>query len=260
MPTFLFDKIIFGPVKSRRLGVSLGINLLPVTRKICNFNCIYCECGLTMNSTVKGEPLPSRKEVYEALREKLSSMKEKNQDIDVITYAGNGEPTLHPEFTGIIDDSIELRNRYFPEASIAVLSNATTIHKPSVRKALTKVDQNILKLDSALDPTIKIHNQPHGDFHVATLIENLKKFKGNLIVQTMFVRGIYRGRVIDNTTPSEIEAWLEALKSIKPSEVMIYTISRDTPETGQLKKVPFDELNKIADKVRETGIKTQVSG
>jgi len=260
MPTFLFDKIVFGPVKSRRLGVSLGINLLPATRKVCNFNCIYCECGWTMNTDIKKESLPSRKEVYEALEHKLSSMKQKQQVPDVITYAGNGEPTLHPEFPGIIDDSIKLRDKYFPDAKIAVLSNSTAITKPEIRKALLKVDSNILKLDSAFDLTVKIHNQPRVNIKVEELIKNLKGFKGNLIVQTLFLRGKFKDKVIDNTTPEEIAAWLKALKKIRPSEVMIYTISRDTPEGGQLNKVPLPELKKIASLVNELGIETQVSG
>ncbi|HOU01680.1 MAG TPA: radical SAM protein [Bacteroidales bacterium] len=260
MPTFLFDKIIFGPVKSRRLGISLGINLLPSTRKVCNFNCIYCECGWTMSSVVQNEALPSRREVYEALEQRLSEMKQKKQAIDVITYAGNGEPTLHPEFPGIIDDSIELRDKYFPEAKIAVLSNSSSIGKPGIREALLKVDSNILKLDSAFELTVKIHNQPRVNFKIGELIENLRQFNGRLIIQTLFVRGKSKDRIIDNTTPDEIEAWLEALKRIRPSEVMIYTISRDTPLEGQLEKVPLRELRKIANRVNELGIETQVSG
>ncbi len=260
MATFLFDKIIFGPVKSRRLGVSLGINLLPASRKICNFNCIYCECGWTHNSDPSGKDLPSRKEVYEALEKKLSSMKEKQQTPDVITYAGNGEPTLHPEFPGIIDDSIKLRNKYFPLARIAVLSNSTAISKPHIRKALLKVDQNILKLDSAFDLTVKIHNRPGVNVRVNELIRDLKGFNGHLIVQTLFLRGKFKGRTIDNTTKEEIDAWLQAIKKIKPAEVMIYTISRDTPEGGQLSKVPLAELKHIASLVNDLGIKTQVSG
>jgi wyosine [tRNA(Phe)-imidazoG37] synthetase (radical SAM superfamily) len=260
MPTFLFDKIVFGPVKSRRLGISLGINLLPATRKICNFNCIYCECGWTMSSDIRNEPLPSRREVYEALELKLSGMKQKKEKIDVITYAGNGEPTLHPEFPGIIDDSIVLRDKYFPEARIAVLSNSTSISRPEIREALLKVDSNILKLDSAFELTVKIHNQPRVNFKIGELIENLSLFKGKLIVQTLFVKGKFKNRIIDNTTPEEIEAWLEALKKIRPSEVMIYTISRDTPEEGKLEKVPLQELRKIARRVKELGIETQVSG
>jgi wyosine [tRNA(Phe)-imidazoG37] synthetase (radical SAM superfamily) len=260
MATFLFDKIVFGPVKSRRLGVSLGINLLPATRKVCNFDCIYCECGWTRNINIEKELLPSRKEVYEALEVKLSSMKQKHQHPDVITYAGNGEPTLHPEFPGIIDDSISLRDKYFPDAKIAVLSNSTAINKPAIRKALLKVDSNILKLDSAFDLTVKIHNQPRVNIKVDKLIENLKGFKSRLIVQTLFLRGKFNGKVIDNTTAEEIEAWLKAIERISPSEVMIYTISRDTPEGGELSRVPLSELNRIASLVNNLGIETQVSG
>jgi len=260
MATFLFDEIIFGPVKSRRLGVSLGINLLPTKRKICTFNCLYCECGWTGDSSGEISNLPSRSDVYKALEQKLISMKEKNLQPDVFTYAGNGEPTLHPEFSGIIDDSISLRNKYFPEAKIAVLSNATTIRNKAVRQALLKVDQNILKLDSACDKTIQLHNQPHHKIIVSGLINDLKSFKGKLIVQTLFLRGSFKGSVIDNTTSGEIKAWLKAIDAIRPSEVMIYTISRDTPVGGLLEKVSLKELNEIAALVNELGIKTQVSG
>jgi wyosine [tRNA(Phe)-imidazoG37] synthetase (radical SAM superfamily) len=260
MATFLFDKIIFGPVKSRRLGVSLGINLLPDTKKLCNFNCIYCECGWTPQAQRTESLLPSRQEVREALAKKLSKMKEMNAPPDVITFAGNGEPTLHPEFPGIIDDSIELRDKYFPEAEIAVLSNSTTITLPHVKEALLKVNKNILKLDSAFDLTIRTHNQPRVNVRVKELIENLKDFNGRLLIQTLFLRGSYNGKVIDNTTPGEVDAWLKALSIIKPSEVMIYTISRDTPEGGELQKVPLTELKRIAGMVKNLGIKTQVSG
>lgn len=260
MPTFLFDKIVFGPVKSRRLGVSLGINLLPSTRKVCNFNCIYCECGWTSNIEISKEKFPARKEVYKALEQKLISMKNENNPPDVITYAGNGEPTLHPEFPGIIDDSIELRNKYFPGAKIAVLSNSTAIAKPEIKEALLKVDSNILKLDSAFELTVKIHNQPGVNIKIDKLIDDLRDFNGHLIIQTLFLKGTSGGRIIDNTTPEEIDAWLKAISKIKPAEVMIYTISRDTPGGGDLQKVPPEELNRIAALVRKLGIKTQVSG
>jgi wyosine [tRNA(Phe)-imidazoG37] synthetase (radical SAM superfamily) len=260
MATFLFNKIVFGPVKSRRLGVSLGINLLPATKKVCNFNCIYCECGWTSKSDIRRQLLPTREEVFHALEQKLVSLKEKDQAPDVITYAGNGEPTLHPEFPGIIDDSIMLRDKYFPLAKIAVLSNSTAITKPAIRKALLKVDSNILKLDSAFDLTVKIHNQPRVNVKVNDLIKELKKFKGQLIVQTHFLRGTYKGKTIDNTTPEEIEAWLKAIEKIRPSEVMIYTISRDTPEGGLLRKVPLSKLKHIASLVNKLGIETQISG
>jgi wyosine [tRNA(Phe)-imidazoG37] synthetase (radical SAM superfamily) len=260
MATFLFDEIIFGPVKSRRLGVSLGINLLPTKKKICNFNCIYCECGWTHDIEKAISYLPHREEVHEALDHKLSELKKKSPIPDVITYAGNGEPTLNPDFPGIIDDSISLRDKYFPEARIAVLSNATTISNPLIRAALLKVDQNILKLDSAINSTIKIHNQPSVDINVEELINNLQKFNGKVIIQTLFLRGTHNGIEIDNTTPVEIAAWLKAIEKIKPSEVMIYTISRDTPVGAKLNKVPLSELKGIAAQVKSMGIKTQVSG
>ncbi|MBK8881224.1 MAG: radical SAM protein [Bacteroidales bacterium] len=260
MGTFLFDKIIFGPVKSRRLGVSLGINLLPTNKKICNFNCIYCECGWTRDTENKQARLPKREEVFEALEKKLSEMRAKDLKPDVITYAGNGEPTLHPAFPGIIDDSILLRNKYFPDARIAVLSNSTTVSDQRVKEALLKVDMNILKLDSAFDYTVSIHNQPAAKINVRELINNLAGFNGKLIIQTLFLRGTLNGRVIDNTTAEELDAWLKAIEKIKPSEVMIYTISRDTPpEGGELNKVPAKELKEIASRVEKLGIKTQVS-
>jgi wyosine [tRNA(Phe)-imidazoG37] synthetase (radical SAM superfamily) len=260
MSTFLFDKIIFGPVKSRRLGVSLGINLLPGRKKVCNFNCIYCECGWSQPVESEGDYLPGRSEVYEALAARLQEMKVKNQKPDVITFAGNGEPTLHPDFQGIIDDTIKIRNKFFPGTKIAVLSNSSTITKPAVKDALLKVDMNILKLDSAFDLTVKRHNQPRVNVRVDELIENLEKFKGKLIIQTLFLKGSFKGKTIDNTTPTEVGAWLEAIKRIMPSEVMIYTISRATPEGGLLNKVPVEELRKIALKVEKLGIPTQVSG
>lgn len=260
MSTFLFDRIIFGPVKSRRLGVSLGINLLPAGRKVCNFNCIYCECGWTLDISKEKGSLPKREEIYKALDHKLSEMKAKNNPPEVITFAGNGEPTLHPDFPAIVDDCIDLRNKYFPGTRIAVLSNSTTITIPSVRKALLKVDQNILKLDSGFDLTVRVHNQPRVNVRVAELVENLKQFKGQLIIQTLFLHGSFNGQAIDNTTPEEIEAWLKAIEMIKPYEVMIYTISRGIPDGGRLEKVPLAELKRIAQMVNRLGIKTSVSG
>ncbi len=260
MGTFLFDKVIFGPVRSRRLGVSLGINLLPGAKKVCNFNCIYCECGWSQPVEKKGGYLPLREEVSDALSSRLQEMKVRNETPDVITFAGNGEPTLHPEFPQIIDDSIMIRNKFFPSANIAVLSNATTISNPAIRNALLKIDMNILKLDSAFDETIRLHNQPRIDLKAGELIGHLRSLNGKLIIQTLFLRGRINGRIIDNTTIAEVNAWLNALELIRPSSVMIYTISRDTPEGGFLQKVPVAELNHIAGRVEKLGIKTQVSG
>lgn len=257
MATFLFDEIIFGPVRSRRLGVSLGVNLLPTTSKVCSFDCIYCECGWTKSA--QSSKLPSRELVRQKMIERFEDMKSKGEQLDVITFAGNGEPTLHPDFEGVIDDTIELRNKYFPDARIAVLSNSTMLHKPSVVKSLLKIDQNILKLDSGFDSTIQLLNQPHKPLSAEEVIRHLEQFKGNFILQTMFLRGSYKGQEVDNTTDKEIEKWIFAIKRLKPKEIMIYTIARDTP-VDSLKKVPVADLESIANRARALGIPVQVSG
>ncbi|SHF55819.1 Wyosine [tRNA(Phe)-imidazoG37] synthetase, radical SAM superfamily [Mariniphaga anaerophila] len=258
MATFLFDKIIFGPVKSRRLGVSLGINLMPVDVKVCSFDCIYCECGFTPKTRTKKAMLPSREEVRKKLDEKLHEMKADKQLPDVITFAGNGEPTLHPQFAGIIDDTIELRNQLAPDASIAVLSNSTMLHKPDVFNALLKIEDNILKLDSAFDETVNLINCPKNDYSLDSVVEQFKSFNGKVIVQTLFVKGSLKGVVVDNSTEKEVSAWLEKIQEIKPKQVMIYTIARDTP-VNSLEKVSAEKLDAIAAKVEKAGFKVQVS-
>ena len=200
MPTFLFDKIIFGPVKSRRLGVSLGINLLPTNVKVCSFDCIYCECGRNPKKYEEKAVLPSRIEVQQKLKEKLVEMVAENLLPDVITFAGNGEPTLHPEFAGIIDDTIELRNQLSPKTRIAVLSNATMIHKNEVFQALLKVEDNIQKLDSAFEETIKLLDCPNKNFSLTKTVDQLAAFQGKVIIQTLFVQGNYNEQIVDNTT------------------------------------------------------------
>lgn len=258
MSTILFDKIVFGPVQSRRLGVSLGINLLPADGKLCSFNCIYCECGLNEDNRTRSS-LPTREEVARSLEEKLQSMQSEGLAPDVITFAGNGEPTIHPEFAAIIDDTIAIRNRFFPKAKIAVLSNATMIHKDAVFKALNKVDDNILKLDSVLDTRIRQIDCPgNPGFTFENLLSGLKRFNGNLIIQTMFMKGEHEGQSVDNTTDEEITGWLEALKQIRPRKVMIYTIDRETP-VKNLKKVSKEELESIAERVRKIGFDISVS-
>lgn len=258
MATFLFDKIIFGPVKSRRLGVSLGINLLPNDCKLCSFNCIYCECGWNPDQYDQKINFHPKAQVKESLFEKLSQMKANNEDLDVITFAGNGEPTLHPEFGEIIDYTIQVRNKVFPQARIAVLSNSSMIHKKSIFKALNKIDDNILKLDGGTEETIINLNQPVGKFNLDNMVELLSKFDGNLIIQTLFIRGEYEDKIIDNTTNAELEAWISHLQKIKPKEVMIYTISRDTP-SDNLEKISMNELEQIAKRVDAAGFKTQIS-
>ncbi|MGE4587837.1 MAG: radical SAM protein [Mangrovibacterium sp.] len=258
MATFLFDRIIFGPVKSRRLGTSLGVNLLPVNSKLCSFDCIYCECGWTPRLRGKKAKLPGRKQVARELEEKLKDMQKNGEMPDVITFAGNGEPTLHPDFAGIIDDAILLRDRLAPSCKVAVLSNATTLGRESVFLALQKVDDAILKLDSAIPATVKLLDCPVGHFRLDEFIGRLASFGRQAIIQTLFVRGTCRGKRIDNTTEEELNAWLEALKIIQPRQVMIYSIDRDTP-AGGLVKVLREELNRIAGRLREAGFDVQVS-
>ncbi len=260
MPTFLFDQTIFGPVISRRLGISLGINLLPNDSKLCSFDCIYCECGWNpAKGTVKAI-LPTRIEVKNMLRDKLVIMKNEGNLPDGITFAGNGEPTLHPDFAAIVDDTVELRNEICPDARIAVLSNSTMLHKIKVVEALKKVDDNIMKLDSGIPETIRILDQPVGRFDLQSVVRNLKQFEGELIIQTMFIRGTFGGEMIDNTNQEELVAWITLLQEIRPKSVMIYTIARDTP-ANDLHSVPTGELETIADRVRkETGLEVQVSG
>lgn len=254
----LFDQLIFGPIHSRRLGLSLGVNLLPIDAKICSFDCIYCECGF--NTTMQDSPIPSREQVYQALEAKLKEMMEEGQIPDVITFAGNGEPTLHKDFEGIIDDTIALRNKFCPTAKVSVLSNSTRIHKPHVFSALNKVDNNILKFDSAIEHTMQLMDRPTGKhINVAWFIEHLKKFEGRLIIQTMFLRGEINGERLDNTTVEEVEAWLNALEEIRPQQVMIYSLDREAP-TQNLEKVTVEELNLIAAKIRERGFDVSVAG
>jgi wyosine [tRNA(Phe)-imidazoG37] synthetase (radical SAM superfamily) len=257
MSTFLFDKTIFGPVKSRRLGISLGINLLPNTRKVCNFNCIYCECGWNPEDKV-AEKLPTLNEVETQLSLKLADMKTRKQPLDVITFAGNGEPTMHPQFNEIIDITCKLRDKYFPKVKIAVLSNATLVYKSSIVNALKKVDQNILKIDSAFEDTCHLLNRPTGKFNLDEIIKGLEQFQGKLIIQTMFVKGSYEGISFDNTSNTEVKAWLEVIRRIKPLQVMIYTIARDTPiETIQ--KVSATKLKHIAMLAEKEGFAVSIS-
>lgn len=257
MATKLYDDIIFGPVRSRRLGLSLGINLLPLDCKLCSFNCIYCECGWTE----KGHRpcFNSREDVARKLSDKLFEMVNADNTPDVITFAGNGEPTMHPEFPEIIDDVLRIRDNYAPTAKVSVLTNGTMLFKESVRSALKKVDNNIVKLDSAFDGTVRLIDNPLGDYSVAKTVEYMKMFDGSLIVQTMFLRGEYNGQTVDNATEDEVSAWLKLIAEIKPRQVMIYTIDRDTPAPG-LQKVYTDELENIARRVRALGIECSVAG
>lgn len=255
--TILYPSPIFGPVHSRRLGVSLGINLMPADGKLCSFDCIYCECGLNGNHR-PSLPRPTRTQVAEALEEVLHRRSEEGQPLDVLTFAGNGEPTLHPEFAGIIEDTRQLRDRYYPEARISVLSNATAAHRPEVHQALLRVDNNIQKLDTVSPAYIRLVDRPAASYDVERIIESLSAFEGHVIVQTMFMSGQMEGTSVDNTGEEYVAPWLEALLRIRPEKVMIYTIDRETPTAGLLKAAP-DVLNAIAQRVKEIGIQVSVS-
>ncbi|MBS4012589.1 MAG: radical SAM protein [Bacteroidetes bacterium] len=256
MAGFLFEQIIFGPIRSRRLGVSLGINLLPPNLKHCSFNCLYCECGWT-SPPDKCHDFPARNLIKAELENKLSEIQKRNSMLDNITFAGNGEPTLHPEFAGIIDDTVELRNKYIPSCKISVLCNSTMAGETDIFNALLKVDKNIMKLDAGTDETFQKINNPKIKISISEVIESLKKFDGNLIIQTLFVKGNYKGVLIDNTTEAEVDAWLNLLKQIKPRSVMIYPIARETPAEN-LEKVSHEKLFEIAQKVEALGFEAEV--
>ena len=257
MSTIIYPSPIFGPVHSRRLGISLGINLMPADGKICTFNCIYCECGLNEDHRPT-LPRPTRELVAEKLEEKLQEMAAEGQLPDVLTFAGNGEPTCHPHFAEIIDDTIRLRNLYCPKAKVSVLSNSTMIQHQKVHDALMRVDNNILKLDT-IDPLyINKVDQPVVPYDVEKVIERLKAFQGHVIIQTMFMRGEGvrsegEKESVDNTGEAFVGPWLEAVKEIKPQQVMIYTIDRETPTQGLL-KATHEQLDQIRDRVIAAGI------
>ncbi len=259
MSTILFNEIVFGPLHSRRLGVSLGINLLPYNGKLCSFDCIYCECGYNENFRTKTK-VPEREMVKAALEDKLIKLQTENVTPDVITFAGNGEPTMHAKFAEVIDDTIELRNKYFPQAKVCVLTNAMHLNKKSVVDALKKIDYSILKLDSANDETARLIDRPVSPaYSIARQLELFKQFDGKFVIQTMFVRGTHRGKIVDNATEEEITAWLKVIEQAQPSQVMIYTIDRETPEKN-LEKVSLSELNEIGKRVEALGISVSVSG
>lgn len=259
MSTILFNQIVFGPIISRRLGISLGVNLLPYDGKLCSFDCIYCECGYNEDHKTKTK-LPDMQTVVQALEDRLSKMEEAGDKLDVITFAGNGEPTLHPDFSEIINETIRLRDKYYPDTKISVLSNAMHIEKQEVFEALKKVDNNILKLDSAFIDTIRLIDRPNSpSYSVEKQVELFKKFDGNFILQTMFLKGEHKGVKVDNTTEEEIRAWLEIVRETNPKEVMIYTIDRETP-SKKLEKVSLGKLNEIGERVKQLGIEVNIAG
>ena len=257
MSTIIYDSPVFGPIHSRRLGISLGINLLPKGGKKCSFDCIYCECGLNKERRTKN-PLPTADEVVEGLQGKLLELKQKGIIPDVLTFAGNGEPTLHPQFPEIVDRVREVRDKLCPSAKMSILSNATQIRRPDIRKALMHFDNNILKLDTVNPAYINKVDRPQGHYDVEEQIECLALFEGHCIIQTMLMKGEFEGQSLDNTTEEFVVPYLEALTRIKPRSVMLYTLDRETPVEGLEKATP-EVMESIAKRIRQLGIEVSVS-
>lgn len=249
----LFGQIAYGPIHSRRLGTSLGMELMPLAHKLCTFNCVYCECG--WNTPVSHPKLPTREEVKMALEARLKE----GLDLDVITFSGNGEPTLHPDFLGIIEDTCALRDQYCPKAKVSVLSNSTQLGRPDVVQALRLCDNRILKLDAATDEMMRRIDLPVNEhLTVKQIIEWLAQFNGDFTLQTCFLRGEHAGQPIDNTTPEELEAWYKAVETLHPKQIMIYVIDRKTPEEN-LTKISREEMETIAAPLRAKGYDVIVS-
>ena len=258
MSTVIYPSPIFGPIKSRRLGVSLGINLLPGDGKVCTFDCIYCECGLNAERRPK-QKLPTRHEVADALEKKLAQMQAEGTAPDVLTFAGNGEPTAHPDFARIIDDTLALRDHYFPQAKVSVLTNGTRITRDDVFEALKRVDNNIVKLDTVDMDYIARIDRPVGRYDLKNIVARMQAFEGRCVVQTLFMRGVDGDGVsVDNTTPEYVQPWIEAVTHIAPREVMIYTIDRETPIQG-LQKASPEVLDSIVAQLKGRGIKASAS-
>ena len=246
------ETTVFGPIFSRRLGSSLGINLLPQEGKVCNFDCVYCECGWNKDG-LGDRLLPSADDVRRVLEAKLEECSRKGTPIDSITFSGDGEPTLNPEFPAIIDLTLVLRDRYYPSAKVSVLSNATRIGRPGVFEALRKVDNPILKLDAPTDAQVALVNKPAGEYHVAEVVEQLKRFKGDFVLQTMFLRGP------GWESAQWVKEWMEIVRELRPHEVMVYTIDRETPMSG-LGKYTAAQMQELVQPLINEGFKIQIKG
>lgn len=260
--TKLFNSIIVGPIHSRRLGSSLGINLLPQFGKVCNFDCIYCECGWNKDGR-QDTKLPTVEQVKAALEARLKEIQAEGVPVDSITYSGNGEPTLHPQFAEIVDITVELRNKYCPGAVISLLSNATGVWKPKIREALKKIDNPILKIDSPIESCFRHINNPALGISLEKIKESLADLKGQFILQTMFLRGVVENGKerfeIDCTAPEHVASWQNLVRELGPKKVMMYTIDRDTPAKA-LSKVSFEEMKKIAQPLVDEGFNINIAG
>lgn len=248
------EELVFGPIFSRRLGASLGINLLPRTGKLCNFDCIYCECGWNKDGRTD-EKLPTPDKLQSSLESMLLQCANEGTGIDSITFSGDGEPTLNPWFPQMVDVAILLRDKYFPSAKVSVLTNATRIGKPEIRAALMKVDNPILKLDAPFDDMAELINKPQGDYHVGDVVRNMKAFEGQFVLQTMFLRS----PDFDSSDPRMLSAWMEIVREVRPREIMIYTIDRETP-AGDLEKFTVEQMAGFVRPLVDEGFKIQIKG
>ena len=249
-----FDDIVFGPIYSRRLGSSLGVNILPTKGKLCNFDCVYCECGWNKDGR-SDKRFPSLAEVGAALEEKMSQASSEGVPVDSKTISGNGEPTMHPDFPEIVDVTLRLRDKYFPEAKVSVLSNAVLVGRKSIADALRRVDNPILKIDASSDLLILKINKPVGTYHLGEVVKALKTFDGNFILQTMFLRS----SEFDTTTPEALGEWMNIVRELRPREIMVYTIDRETPDKN-LEKYSVEEMTSIIQPLLDEGFKIQVRG
>ncbi len=246
------EETVFGPIFSRRLGSSLGINLLPVNGKICTFDCIYCECG--WNRDGRGDTrLPKAAEVREVLGAKLKQLVADGTPVDSITFSGDGESTINTDFPQIIDDTLALRDKYYPSAKVSVLSNATQVHRPEIFMALQKVDNPIMKIDAPTNELVEKINHPAPGYDVNRVVEALKQFRGNFILQTMFLKS----KDFDSSSPEVLEGWMDIVRLLKPREVMAYTIDRPTPEEG-LQKFTVEEMRAFLKPLIEEGFNLQI--
>ena len=249
-----FDEIVFGPIRSRRLGSSLGVNLLPSKGKLCNFDCVYCECGWNKDGKSDGK-FPQLEDIEAALEEKMSKASSEGIPVDSITFSGNGEPTIHPDFPQVIDVTLRLRDRYFPAAKVSVLSNATMIGRKDVAEALMRVDNPILKIDASSDELIARINKPLGSYSLCNVVEKLKAFDGNFILQTMFLHS----EDFDAQNPDALARWIEIVREVRPREVMVYTIDRETPDKS-LGKCSVEEMTEYVRPLIEEGFNVQIRG
>lgn len=249
-----FDDIVFGPIFSRRLGSSLGVNLLPSKGKLCNFDCVYCECGWNKDGIAERR-FPRFEEVAAALEEKMAGVSAEGKSVDSITFSGNGEPTMHPDFPRIIDVTLSCRDRYFPDAKVSVLSNATLIEREEIAEALMKVDNPILKIDASSDELIAAINRPVGTYRLEDTMKAMLKFNGNFILQTIFLKS----PDFDTAAPAALEKWIELVRTVKPREIMVYTIDRETPDK-RLQKYTVEEMEGFVRPLLDEGFIIQVRG